>query len=559
MLRRETKNEELMEFAPPTSGRGVRELARLDSRFEIHDDNQVELKLDYAFNGDSKWTRYQTEVFFFVPKSLGITKQSYDQKQFFSDTQAYIRFQTPKMPLAAIVDPATGKSPLGRIRALVSSPLEREFGHEQGPLSRELRMFGCVVRANLRDTVIAACARLEELDTRSTGRERRIGNITESVERIADEIDAVCEAFRNLRPDVVGVRCPSWLREHFEHVDEFVSITVESYMTELLAAIQRRNLRDKRKLRELTDDMWKRLARTISREQLHRESLGYATNLSRDDGRNSFVNRASALKKFMTSVLFLKIEPRKSGVSFLQVAAGVAAALAMAFSMGAMFLSERLWGMNSLPFVVAVLIAYVFKDRIKDWVKSFFSIKMARFMPDRSMDVVDPSSEMTVGHCRETFSYLEDSRVPDSVKRWRYAESSSIFFEAEYNPEVVLHYVKDVRILGKRIGEAESRRQGINDIIRWNVSSFLSRMDDPERQVEYLDRDSLELRTAICSKRYDVNVVLVLKESGRPVSVQKFLVVLDRTGIHALEAVALNGSVGGAGTDPVARKTLASA
>jgi hypothetical protein len=534
MLRQGTLNSVLMDFAPPSLRSGLS--CGLDSRFEIHDDNQVELKLDYAIDEARKWTRYQTEAFIFVPKSLGISKQSYDRKQFFSDTQAYIRFKTPSMTFAAMVDPANTNSPLMRIRQLMMKGELHSLSNDEGTLSQELRMFGCLVRANLRETMTAACERLGKLETK-TGRGRVADDLAESIKRVTGELTAVCDEFRNLRPMFVGLQCPDWLRERFEYTDEFLSITVESYLTELLVAIEQR--RDKRKLRELTEDAWQRIAKTIAHEQLHRKELGYTTHLDDVEGRNLYVKRASALKKFITSVLFLNIEPKKEDVSFVQVTAGFAAALAMAFSMGAAFLSERIWGLNSLPFVLAVVVGYVFKDRIKDWVKLYFSTRIAQWMPDRSLRIVDPSNGTSVGKCRETFSYLRDSRIPKSVRRWRHGNGQAL--ELEYNPEVCLHYIKDVGILGKQISTTHDRRKGINDIIRWNVSSFLSRMDDPERHVDFLDGESLELRTAVCPKRYELNVVLVLKESDRLVSVQRYRVELDRTGIHSLESMPLAG------------------
>lgn len=102
-------------------------------------------------------------------------------------------------------------------------------------------------------------------------------------------------------------------------------------------------------------------------------------------------------------------------------------------------------------------------------------------------------------------------------------------------PEVVLHYVKNVAIRGRRIGNVHGRRRAINDIIRWNLSSFLARMDDPERVVEVLDLRSRQLRAVRCPKRYELNVVLMLKAEDRVELIQRFRIVLDRDGIHALE------------------------
>ena len=65
-------------------------------------------------------------------------------------------------------------------------------------------------------------------------------------------------------------------------------------------------------------------------------------------------------------------------------------------------------------------------------------------------------------------------------------------------------------------------------------------MDDPSRQILYLDGESHELRSAVCPKRYFLHVVLVLKAAGSLVSVQRYRVQLDRSGIRSLDSISIN-------------------
>ena len=552
-MNREPSNASLVEFAPPES-RLEPQSTSLDSRFEIHDDNQIELKLDYRIDSASKWTRYRTEAYIFVPKSLGVSRHSYDSNSFFSDIQGYIRFKTPQMSFRRMIDPEAADSPLTRLRALVESTAGDRFESGKGVLSQELRMFGCLLRANLRDTIAASCGRLESTERQTSEPDQRFLDLAQSIHQVVDDVDAACIAFRNLRPEFVGVRAPSWVRKQFECVDEFVSVTVESCLSELLHVLDRRRTRDKKKSREVTDSLWNRLVATITREQIYREQSGYVTCLQDKTGRSAYLNRIGALKKFVTSVLFLEMADRREGVTFLQVAAGIAAGIAMAFSLAAAFFSERVWGVNSIPFLVAVVLGYIFKDRIKDWAKAYFATRISRWLPDRSMEVIDPASGGSVGHCRESFAFLNNRQVPESVRRWRQASSVHAPANSEVQLESVLHYAKDVAVLGQRIADTHDQRLGINDIIRWNISRLMSRMDDPVREVEFYDRQKGNLQTVPCPKQYELNVVLVLSEPQRLVSVERYRVQLDRSGIHALELVAINGAATSGSKGRVARE-----
>ncbi|MEM8678805.1 MAG: hypothetical protein AAGF97_05540, partial [Planctomycetota bacterium] len=231
--------------------------ADVDSRFGVHDSNQMELKLDYAVNPRTRWTQYQTEAFIFIPQSLGINRHSYTRDQFFADMQAYIRFKTPRMPMAAIVDPTVSHSPLNRIRLILESVGGARFEQADGALSRELRMLGCLVRANLRDTTAAVRRRLAELEGETNGRRTFVADVCASIKLLLDDLEAVRTDFRGLRQALVNVNGPSWLRTYFEHTDEFLSISIESYLTELLSLLQTHNLRRK-KFRAHTEPIWVR-------------------------------------------------------------------------------------------------------------------------------------------------------------------------------------------------------------------------------------------------------------------------------------------------------------
>src|SRR5690606_16709202 len=77
----------------------------VDGRIGVHDENQVEIKLDYGFDPAAARTRYQIETYVFAPRSLGIDRGTYKADQFYADVQSYIRFKTPSVPLSDLCGP----------------------------------------------------------------------------------------------------------------------------------------------------------------------------------------------------------------------------------------------------------------------------------------------------------------------------------------------------------------------------------------------------------------------------------------------------------------------
>lgn len=78
-----------------------------------HDRYQVELKLDYQVDR-GKETHYRISTYIFVPRSLGITEESYPKNELYRDIKNYIRIKTPRMSLRDLIDGNT--SPLRTVQ-----------------------------------------------------------------------------------------------------------------------------------------------------------------------------------------------------------------------------------------------------------------------------------------------------------------------------------------------------------------------------------------------------------------------------------------------------------
>lgn len=486
------------------------------------------------------------ETYFFVPRSLGLDAHAYPRDQFYADVQAYIRFKTPHVSLPTLADPDDRRSPLQRARRLVqqaSGDLEA-LAREQ--VSHELRLLGCMVRANIRDAAADLRAKIDRLDDSGT-RGVLAQDVAQATVRLLRDVAVLLAAFRALRPDFLQPKRPAWLGELFEYVDEHLSISVESYLTTVLSTLDAHD-----DLRRTLTEARVELVERIVTEQQHRAGAGYQSVIDPDGENRSYVYRKSALKKFVSSVLFLEIRKQKEGRGVANVVAGVAAAVAMAFSTVAAIWSQGAYGLNSFPFVLAIVTSYVFKDRIKEWLRAYFSGLLSRWLYDYSVHIHDPVAGVVVGRCRESFEFVPASQVPPEILRRRHADSRSVL-EPESKPEVVMKYVKDVTLLGKRIARTHGRLGDVNDIIRFNVSSFLSRMDEP-RQVVATYSPELDGVTAVtCPKAYHVNLVMVLTAEGHAglgrgkasdpqrlppsAAVGRFRVILDKRGIRSLQAV----------------------
>jgi hypothetical protein len=507
----------------------------IDSRIGVHDDNQFEVKLDYSIDASARRSRYVIETYLFVPRSLGLDPHTYHREQFYGDIQAYIRFKTPKVSLRALLDPDNEASPLLRMQARVPEVGADQVVDLDGRFGSEVRLFACVFRVGVRDQVRALSERVGSLQGQARARSVLVEDIDRLALRLADDVSAVLEHFRGYRADFVHPRRARWIQELYAFADEFVSLAVERNFTRLVAALDEDPV-----VRDACSSARARIVERVVAEQAHRRNAGYESVLSATRGSDQYVHRIGALKKLMSSVLFLDMTKQSSGRRAANVGAGIAAAVAMLFSTIAAIWSQNRYGINSQAFVIALVVSYVFKDRIKEWLRTYFNKQFSRWLWDFSVTIRDPGNDDVVGRCREMFNFVDLADVPHAVYEARHCDATTVL-EPKCKPETVVKHVKEVTLHGRKIAAAHGRLLDVKDIVRFNVSNLLTRMDDPIHLVERFQAD--EVRHIPCPKTYHVNVVMTLRAASGERSYERFRVVLDKSGIRHLQEVQVRGGV----------------
>ena len=237
------------------------------------------------------------------------------------------------------------------------------------------------------------------------------------------------------------------------------------------------------------------------------------------------------------SVLFLEISKNQEGNRLFDLVAAVAAGVSMAIAtLGGLWAQQRYIN-STWPFLAAVVLLYMLKDRMKEWLKTFFSRKMTGVLADWSVRIRDSQHGLDIGRCREAFGFLRPDQVPPEVAALRHRQARTSI-EATGKPEAVLKYEKEITLDGRVVGKLGGLHHEINDIIRFNLSRFLAQADDPVTPVIVYDPVSDRVEEVACPKVYHLNAVFVLRaEDKKPPALEHIRVILDKRGIQALEHV----------------------
>jgi hypothetical protein len=504
-----------------------------DSKISVHDRHRFEIKLDIELPAHEA-KGYRVDMYFFVPKALNINPSTYSKDLFYSSIQRYIRFKTPQFSLAEIIDPSVAASPFSRIRKDLGAILAGQgSGDTIETVFCETKLLGAVTRGAIRDSVkrllgdLAAIRRADVLMA-------SVAAFGESAGQFIADLGAYVARVRGLRQEMIAPGVPVKLREAYLFFDEFISLTIQDYLSTLLHA-----LRERTDLEASFPHLDASIAATIATEQRYRESMGYPSVLSNDKTDSTLLYRRGVLKKFISNVLFLNTEVSEwEGLS--QIPLAVAAGFAMLFAAVVMVLAQNRYTTNSIPFIVVVVVSYIFKDRLKDWLKLYLSKGLVRWTADRKIRIRDPYSGRVIGKLKEAFSFAEEARIPAEVLYCRHMDNITSIDE-EGKPERVIKYEKEVSLFPTRVSRFHQRRRDLNDIMRLNIDDFLKQADDPVVEYLHLDPLSGQLEQVHCQRVYHVNVVFTYRSlDSRKQASQRFeriRLVLNRDGIVKLDEV----------------------
>lgn len=509
----------------------------IEGTFSYHDRHQFEVKLDYTVDPRRRKNDYCVEVYFFIPRAMHINAETYSRAHFYQDIQGYIRFKTPHIGLEKLIDDENGYSPLNRLK----DPLAKlRAGHPDRGLSRgvinEMKMFSCIFRSMVRNYCALLLNELDQRGDLSPGQVRSFEfDVVPASEKFLDDMERCLDAFRDLRSDLLAPPVPDSVRHAYEYVNEMLSISVSEGLNELLSGLEAFS-------EESTsgERLVQRVRELVITEDSYRRDTGYASVIVPDDPskNESYRYRRGVLKKFCSNILFLRTNTREVAKGTREMLLAFAAGIAMVVATGISIWASTKYRLNSLPFLVIVVMGYMLKDRTKEWLRGYFAKGLSRWLVDHKLSIVDPGTGETIGVCGETFAFIPFQSVPPEVKRVRNMDRLTTI-EHEGKPEEIIRYEKTVQLNGRKIMAIQNRRSDINDIVRFNISAFLTRLDDPYTKVLYLEPKSGQQKRVTCAKVYHLNVVFRFRthdEKGNAnYTHNRIRIILDKTGIRRIE------------------------
>lgn len=479
--------------------------------WRIHDRTHLEFAVDYPVDARSGATAWEWQAYFFIPESLRLDGKTYDKQDIYADLQSYVRFAVPDVPFGELAGVA-----LDELREVVQRG-------DATAIIRELRLFACRVRASgvqakrvisdaleagpdARSTALAATARMV------TDARKIVTGLREQIAELPDGDDTLSTA-------------ASW-------VDEDVSRLMETLLGALSVSLTKAEA--PAALRQSVVDAAVAEARYRSANDL--EGVGRVSIDKREVESLEF--RRHVLKRFTSSVLWLKPEVREGARMVLEVLYALAAGVAMAFALAAAILNgnpldnERIWMWSA----IAVL-AYMGKDRIKASLQQIFSKLVSRHFPDRRWHIRDRERGVVLGKVDEQSAFVPFEEIPEPALAKRRSTRKHPL-EEQARPEKVLWHRKLVRLSAEQVAEADPRFDALTEIFRLDLRRWLAHTDDPKRKIVFADPDEGTVCAAVAPRVYNIGVVYRLRRKDDDSAPwQRIRVVVSRKGIRRIDHI----------------------
>ncbi|MEM7675545.1 MAG: hypothetical protein AAF449_06030 [Myxococcota bacterium] len=490
--------------------------------------DRVDVMLDHVIDTSQKKTHYKVESYFFIPRSLGLTRHTYSINDFFTDVSSYIRFQEPTISDKILADINNENSPLHRALKWIDKETQISTTTTKSRLSYEMRMFACIVGTNLRDIAIDLKKKIRRLDIKSVD-SVLMSDVEHGTTALIESMRLQLSALRSVRAIFNRTDSPRWHRELFAYTDRYMSVAAEECLTSVVIGFDTAPAAIHCRLTALK----KAVVEGLVEEQCYQKSVDYQTVESTPRQNASFVYQLSVLRKYVRSVLFLEVERSEERRRKRRLFSGIAASIAAAFSAVLAVWARIVYDIDSFSFLVVIGLGYFCRLQIWQWLRRAFKRLDHRFY-DIRRKIREPHTRRYLGVCRESFRFVPMTEVPSEVIHYRHQGSSMI--ERERNSEVVIKYVKDVTLLGAKIAAFRRGFKSIVDIHRFNISRLLIWMNEPEEYVASYDTALNRTVGVSCPKNYNINLV-ISRTGDRSKTVDRYRLILDKSGLTSLQFI----------------------
>jgi len=464
---------------------------------KITNPNQFEIRAGYLANADKKKIDYNINIYLFLPTNLSINNNTYSNDDFYNDHISYIRLITPKYELGILKNKLKGL-----VMALKSNMDNNE---EKSILKHEVKLVVCSYISYLRNYS-------KDLTEKGV-KPKRIRVLLKRIKEF-DEIKKDLLALHVNKDD-------EKLLYLVESTAEYLSLTTQNYLFKINMYLK--------SFGDEHNEIVNEIVKLINEETKFCKKNNFPIISSDEYENEKVIFRYSVFKKYFYGVLYLYQKRKEDGVSIKEFYYAMAAGISMIFTTVVVFATQQEYGNFTTSFFAALVISYMFKDRLKEAYRHYFDKKIALKTYDYKERIYDADKRSIFAFIKERMRFIKKDDLSEKVLEARLRGVPNML-STWFLGEDIIKYEKSISLYNKNIQSYYNNTvSGIHNIMRFDISKFLKKMDEPKVPLYRSNGTSL-----YGSKVYHVNIVVEYKTEEKT-SYHKARLILDKKGIKRIE------------------------
>jgi len=470
---------------------------------ELLDKYQFDIVLKYPFHVDVARDKYKVKLYYFLPRNLLIDRYNYKEEDFLKDVQNMLHFSVPLISKDKLISEAAFS--IRHIEKIIHQSADHRDDKE--------------LLQNFEFTVKLFVVSFKEFAQNFLKRAQSGEPIDYAL--FIKESEEIWSEFRKLKEMLFRFNFVKHRMNVFHYADEYICIFLLSFSYQMLRVKEVQLLKD------------------FIRETLaYQEAAKYPSQIEPDGENEIQVYRMNTFRKYFLNGLFLRPQVNSKEINRVrEFSFAIGAAVAMIFATGVAFYFQQVYGQISFMFFAALVVGYIFKDRMKEWVRNYAVEKMVGKMYDVKYELFS-DNKAKVGHRTQRLSFMKEEAVPDEILACRQKHNMDEV-ESEGVGHNIMLFEKHTNLYTEEI-ERIFNTMGINevtDILRFNLTGFTKNMEENDRDLYYLYENNI--RKVQADRVYHINLVMQF-ESPEETVFKRYRLVLNKRGIKRVEEIFLD-------------------
>ena len=514
----------------------VKKRSVLRVHHSIHD--RVQMETNYTFDlrprsEEEQQREFKVDFYLYLPNSVGVNSSNFDSEDFFRHTTSYLRVRAPLYHHLRTIEPADFRfdSADEYIRNHLSTIKRARLS---GKVVQDVKLFGNFLYTEFKKLRSALSHKRKRLTAKEM--DELGANILHRTELLWAYRERYLKPIRDERylVDDEVVRA-------FTLTDEYLSYRLELVL-----------LKAKEVIPNYDGSAQEWLEKEVDYRSAH-DMLILSEETKNSVGFEAYTYRLGLLKKYLGEVLFLKLTSNRKDHIYRNYAAAIGAGLAatvagLAEHQRVQYLTGNDSGLR-LAFLIGVaVVAYIFKDRVKDLSKEYLSSRMKEKLPDLSFalshESYSPNGKLKVRELGETSEFFRFTKAPPPDVTYL-RTLGQVRTSDPARREHVIHVGRRFQ-LGLWSKKHRKLFPLLKNVLRLDITPFLSKLDNPTMPINFVGNDG-STKTVQAPKVYHINVVMRYEvkfgtaEQKRLVDYERFRLVVNKNGIARLERIVKQG------------------